>query len=230
MKERPLATRWQNPIGILLGVLVFGSLWGMSEASIGGGLHAAGFPYHSGLLVGIGMGIMGVALFIHKKPAMLLGIGSVAVLVKLMAVPILGVPIMCKANSSIAVLLEALAFTIVALILTRQMHKNIYARMGGGALAASLGAIGFFFVGMQVAPCRYLLGFQGNLGGFLATEGLVWVAFATILLPLGYLLGEQLGTKTLPWLTRRMPLYYATTIGITAVCWGISAWTISSGL
>ena len=229
MREKSLS-QWQNPMGILLGVLVLGSIWGMSEATIGGGLHAAGFPYRSGLLAGIGIGIMGAALVIYKRPAMLLGIGSVAVLVKLLAVPILGVPIMCKANSSIAVLLEALALTIVGIMLVRQMDKNVYRRMGCGALAATLGAISFFFIGMQVAPCNYLLGFKGNLGGFLVSEGLVWAAFSAILLPAGYLVGVKLKRKTLPWLVRRMPLYYATSVSIIAFCWGISAVTISWGL
>lgn len=227
MKEESPAIKWRNPAGILLGVLVFGSLWGMAEAAIGGGLHAAAFPYRAGLLTGIGMGIMAVALVIHKKPAMLLGIGAVAVLVKLLAVPILGISFMCKANSCIAVLLEASAFTIVALILTRQINKNIYTGMGVGALAATLGAIGFFFIGMQVAPCNYLLGFKGNLGGFLISEGLVWAAFSAILVPLGYLVGAKLGTKTLPWLSRRMPLYWATSAGIIVSCWAISAVVIS---
>jgi len=221
---------WQNTSNILLGIFILGSIWGMSEAAIGGGLHAAGFPYRSALLTGIGMGIMGAALVIHRKPAMLIAIGLVAVLVKLMAVPILGVSVTCKANSCVAVLMEAVALSLVGLMLLRQMDKNVHARMGAGALAATLGAIGFFFIGMQVAPCNYLLSFKGNPGGFLAAEGSVWLVFSALLLPLGWIIGEKIRTGFSPWLAERKPLYYLTSISIALFCWGISAWAISLGL
>ena len=229
MAERaPIKDYWQSPSSILLGILIFGSVWGTSEAALGGGLHAAGFPYRSALLTGIGMAIMGAALVIHRKPLMLLGVGMVAVLVKLMAVPILSIPIMCKANSCIAVLLEAAAFTLVGLVFLKQLDKNVYNRMGSGTLAATLGAVGFFFIGMQVAPCNYLLGFSGNLGGFLTSEGLLWAAFSTVLLPLGWVAGERLRQET-PWLVERKPIYYLISASIVVLCWGISAWVIVLG-
>jgi len=227
MKEKSAITQWQTLPSILFGVLVFGSIWGMSEAAIGGGLHAAGVPYRSALLIGIGISVMGMALAIYKKPTMLLGIGLITVLIKLMAVPILGVSVMCKANSCIAVLLEASALTLVGLVLVRHMSKNAHTRMGAGASAAIIGAVGFFFIGMQVAPCNYLLGFQGNLGGFMVTEGLLWIAFSAILLPMGWLIGEKLETRTLPWLSKRIALGYAASMSIIVFCWVISAWVIS---
>ena len=230
MSEKSLTSGYrQSPLNILLGIFIFGSIWGASEAALGGGLNAAGFPYRSALLVGIGMAIMGAALVIHRKPIMLLGIGALAMLIKLMAVPILSVPVMCKVNSCIAVLLEAVAFTLVGFVLLRQMDKNIYTRMGAGALAATLGAIGFFFIGIQVAPCNYLLSFSGNLGGFLTSEGLFWAASSAILLPLGWMAGEKVNRVTLPWLVERKPLCYLTSASIVILCWGMSAWVISLG-
>jgi len=218
----------QSIVYILLGILVFGSIWGLFEVVLGGGLRAANFPYRSGLLTGIGMGLMGMALVIYKKPAMLIGIGLVAVLVKLLAAPILHISVMCKANSCIAVFTEAVALTLVAFLLMSEMGKSVHARIGGGAVAAIIASVGFYFIGMQVAPCNYLLGFTA--GGFIVTEGLIWAAFSAILLPLGYLAGMKLEAKAFPLLRRRLPLYYASTVATVVICWGVSAIAIASGL
>jgi len=169
---------------ILIGILVFGSIWGLSEVALGGGLRAAQFPYRAGLLTGIGVALMGIALVIYRKPLMLLGIGIVTVLVKLLAIPILNIPVMCKANSCIAVMTESVALSLVAILLMGEMSKSIHARMGSGALAAIIASVSFYFIGMQVAPCKYLLSFAPV--GFIITEGLIWAAFSACLLPLGY--------------------------------------------
>lgn len=228
MEARTKVNQWQSGVYILIGIFVFGSIWGLSEVALGGGLSAANFPYKSGLLTGIGMAIMGMALAIHKKPAMLIGIGLVAVLVKLIAVPILNVSVMCKANSCLAVFTDAVALTLVAFLLMTEMGRSAHARMGSGALAAIIASVGFYFIGMRVAPCNYLLSFSP--AGFIVTEGLIWAAFSAILLPLGYLAGLKLETQIFPLLTRKMPVYYATTMATVAICWGLSAIAIMSGL
>jgi len=214
-------------VRLIMGVLVFGSIWGLSEVALSGGLRAANFPYASGLLTAIGMALMGMALVILKKPAMLIGIGLVAVSVKLLVVPILHVSVMCKANSCIGVLTEAVALSLIAFLLLTEKGKNIYARMGSGALAAITASIGFYFIGMQVAPCQYLLSFSP--AGFIVTEGLIWAAFSAISLPLGYLAGEKLAAIT-PAVLTRQPVYYAISTSTVLLCWGASALAIMAGL
>ncbi len=95
---KTLANR-QGLIHLLIWILVFGSLWGLSEVALGGGLRAANFPYRSGLLTGVGMAVMGIALASSRKPLIPIGVGMVAALVTLLVVPILHVSVMCKANS-----------------------------------------------------------------------------------------------------------------------------------
>jgi len=214
-------------VRLAIGIIVFGSIWGLSEVALGGGLQAANFPYRAGLLTGIGIAIMGTALAIYKKPAMLIGIGLVTVLVKLLAVPILHISVMCKANSCIAVFTEAVALSLVAFLLMSKMGESVHARIGAGASAAILASVGFYFVGMQVAPCQYLLSFTP--GGFIVTEGLIWAAFSAILLPLGYLAGEKLAAINSQVLTRR-PIYYITSASTVLFCWGVSALAIAAGL
>ncbi len=220
-------SKWQGLPYVIIGILVFGSLWGLAEVVIGGGLATTSFPYRAGLLTGIGIAIMGIALALHKKPVMLIGIGLMAVLVKLLAVPILHISVMCKANSAIAVFTESVALALVASLFIGALSKSIHARMGTGALAAIIAAVGFCFIGIHAAPCNYLLSFTP--GGFIITEGLIWAAFSACLLPPAYLLGEKLALKT-SLVTTRRPLYYATSAVVICLCWGISAIAIMAGL
>jgi len=215
-------------VHLIIVILVFGSMWGLSEVVLGGWLTAARFTYKAGLLTGIGMGLMGMALVICKKPPALIGMGLVTALVKLLAVPILHISVTCMANSCLAVFIEALAISLVTFLLMGGVHRSVHIRMAAGAAAGITAAVGFYFIGMRVAPCTYLLSFTP--AGFLITEGLIWSAFSAVLFPLGYLAGIGLEEKVIPLLTRKIPLYYATASAVVVICWGVSAIAISSGL
>ena len=80
-------------IHIIIGILVFGSIWGFFEATLGGFLNMIIFPNKGAIMSGIGVAIMGTALAIYKKPGMLPGIGIVAASFKLLNVWLLFVPI-----------------------------------------------------------------------------------------------------------------------------------------
>ena len=224
-----IENRQQGLLRLITGILFFGSLWGLSEVALGGGLRAASFPYRAGLLTAIGMAIMGIALANFRKPLMLVGIGSVAMLVNLLAVPLLHVSVACKANSCIAVGLESASLGLVAVLLMAKAGGSVYARMGSGAFAAVMASAAFYFVGTHVAPCNYLLSFTSP-GTFVVQEGLVWAAFSAVLFPLGYLAGERLAVKPLPALAGRGLAYYATAAGAVILCLGFSALAIVSGL
>lgn len=215
---------------LLLAVLVLGSIWGMSEVVLGGTLKAANFPYRAGLLTAIGMAVMAVALAGSRKPAMLVGIGVVAALVNMLVVPVLHVSVMCKANSCIAIVMEASSLGLASALLMKKMDGSVYARAGGAALAALAASAGFYFVGLHVAPCNYLLSF-GSAGSFVVKEGLTWAAFSGLLMPVGYLAGQALATMPFPSLAEKSALgYYASAAAILAITWGSSAVAIASGM
>ncbi len=65
-------------VRIIIGILVFGSIWGFLEATLGGFLHMIIFPNKGAIMSGIGVAIMASALTIYRKPVMLPGIGIVA--------------------------------------------------------------------------------------------------------------------------------------------------------
>jgi len=68
----------QSLLHLAFNVLVFGSLWGLSEVVLEGSLRAAAFPSRSGLLTGTGMGVIGAALELTRKWFLPIGIDIIA--------------------------------------------------------------------------------------------------------------------------------------------------------
>lgn len=232
MEMETYQTKGTQLVDVLLGIAVFGSLWGLSEVVLGGAIRAAGLPYRAGILTGVGMGIMGIAVGAFRKPAMLTGAAFVAVLCKQLVVPILHVSVMCKANSCLAVMLEGLALAAVVSLAGRKLERSHSAPIAGGASAALLAAAAFYFIGMRVAPCRYLLSFNrpGGFLAFLAVEGLVWAIFTAMLFPAGYWVGVRFRDSGLALRTGKPFLYYTALTALLVCCWVGSAFAIAAGL
>jgi len=222
-------TKRAGGVDLLMAVLVLGSVWGAAEVVLGSAMAAGHVPLRSGVLTGMGIGAMGVALAAFRRPAMLMGIAVVAVLCKQLVVPILHVSVLCEANSSLAVLLDGAALSVVGIVLGRRMQERLPARVGAGAAAALLAAGSFYFAGLRVAPCNYLSSFArpGGAAAFMVEQGLVWAAFAAALLPVGYWLGAR-SASAIPALRSRRPMVYgAVSAAIIACCWLASALTIA---
>jgi hypothetical protein len=215
---------------ILIAVAVLGSLWGFSEVVLSGALAAAGFPYRAALLTGIGLGLMTLGVAAYDGIWMPMAGAIVAVMCKLLVVPLLQVPASCKANSCLAVLVEGLALSVTLAFVNRRMKEGLVARVSGGAGTALLAAAAFFPTGMRLAPCPYLLSFNeaGGLLTFVLREGVPWAVASMALVPVGYWLGERLREGVLSW--DRKPLsYYVGAAGTVACCWASSAVAILLG-
>ena len=222
----------QDAVHILIGILVFGSIWGFFEATLGGFLHMIIFPNKGAIMGGIGVALMASALAIYKKPGMLLGIGIVAASFKLLDVLIFSLPITSIhiINPTMAIIFESLAFSLVAAFVMNRIAKNAFIGVGAGALVGLISATAWVYFAIYVMNAPLFARVVFTAGGFIANQGVVQTAFFAILLPLGYLVGEKLEVKTFPLLTRRIPLYYATTVTTILICWGVSAIAIVSGL
>ncbi len=221
----------QGLVHLIIGILVFGSIWGFLEASLGGCLHMIIFPNKGAIMGGIGVAIMASALAIYKKPSMLLGIGIIAASFKLLNVWFLFVPITSIhiINPAMAIIFESLAFSLVAAFMMNRIAKNAFVGVGAGALAGLTSAIAWVYFAIYVMNAPAYARVVFTAGGFIANQGVVQAAFFGILLPLGYLVGEKLATKTSPVLISRS-LYYATSVAIICLCWGISAVAKMTGL
>ena len=106
-------------VRLIIGILVFGSIWGFLEATLGGFLHMIVFPNKGAIMAGIGVAIMGSALAIYRKPSMTVGIGIVAAAFKLLDVWLFALPIASIhiINPAMAIIFESLAFSLVAVFL-----------------------------------------------------------------------------------------------------------------
>ncbi|MCX7682174.1 MAG: hypothetical protein N2508_09470 [Anaerolineae bacterium] len=219
-------------IDYLVAVLVLGSLWGFAEVVLGGAMKIAKVPYRSGILTGLGVGLMALAVGAFRRPALLPGMALVAACCKQLVVPILRVSFMCKANSCLAVLLDGVALCGVVALAGRWLDKSYPTRVASGASAALLAAVGFYLIGMRLAPCQYLLSFNrpGGLLAFLGAEGLVWMIFSAIFFPVGYAVGRKAGDVIPAWRVGRASLYYALAAAIVAFSWLASALAIANGI
>jgi len=217
---------------ILVGAVVLGSVWGLVEVVLGGAMKSASIPYKGDLLTGLGIGIMAVAVALFRRSLPLLGIAVVAVALKQLAVPILHLPLMCKANSCLAVGLAGTALAGTSALAGRRLDRGILPRVATGASAALAGAVGFYFIGMQVAPCKYLLSFNhpGGFVAFLGAEGLIWTALGGLCFPAGYRLGLGLRSGLLDLPVRRPVIYYTASAAITALAWVAGGLAIAAGL
>jgi hypothetical protein len=219
-------------IRLIIGILVFGSIWGFLEATLGGFLNLIIFPNKGAIMGGIGMAIMGAALAIYRKPAMLPGIGIVAASFKwlnawLLFVPASAVQII---NPAMAIILEALAFSLVVASLMNRIEKNVYVGVWAAVLAGLMSAITYVYFAVYVthSPIFARLGIEG-IGEFIVGNGVVQAVFFGVLAPLGYVVGKKLAAITPPVLTRQ-PIYYAVSVSTVLLCWGVSALAIMAGL
>jgi hypothetical protein len=223
----------QGMVRLIVGILVFGSIWGLFEATLGGFLNMIIFPNKGAIMGGIGMAIMGAALAVYRKPAMLPGIGIVAASFKwlnswLLFVPISAVYII---NPATAIFLESLAFCLVVALLMKRIEKNVYVGVWAALLAGliSVTAYGYFNVYIMHAPLFERMGVS-SVPGFIASHGVIQAVFFGVLAPLGYLAGKKLSAITSPVLVRRPLYFYATSAAIICFCWGISAVAVLAGL
>jgi hypothetical protein len=223
---------WQSWTRVIIGILVFGSIWGLLEATLGGFLNMIIFPNKGAIMGGIGIAIMGAALAIYRKPAMLPGIGIVAASFKwlnswLLFVPVSAIHIV---NPAMAIFLESLAFSLVVTFLMYRIYKNVYVGAWAAFLAGliSVTAYGYFSVYIMHAPLFARMGVS-SVPEFIAGHGVIQAVFFGMLAPLGYLLGKKLAA-TAPVFLRRPLYYYATSAAIVCVCLVISAIAVQAGL
>ncbi|MFH1313879.1 MAG: hypothetical protein ABIJ00_11735 [Candidatus Eisenbacteria bacterium] len=224
-------TRKNTKRDILIGLLVLGSIWGFLEVVVGGGMKAASIPYKGDILTGLGIGIMAVAVAAFRKPLMLIGIAAIAIAVRQTAIPILHLSTFCKANSCLAVMLGGTTLAGCVAIAGRRLQRGTLPRVVTGFSAGLLAASSFYFIGMRVAPCRYLLSFNraGGFVSFMIAEGLIWAALGSLFFPAGYRLGERVRDGIAAFRIRRPVFYYTASVLVIACCWVVSSLAIAGG-
>jgi len=181
--------------------------------------------------------VMGLALAIYRSPSMLVGIGLVAAVFCFLAVPFLPIPVRSTAYGPVvasvtAAIMGSLSLALVTSLLRKRLDKNIPVRIGAGALSAILASTLFILAtayGLDKPIC-FDLGYARPLPDFLSIGGVVWIATAAILFPLGYLTGA----KVKSWLTskveRRPSFSYVGSVATIALCCGVGVVAFIVGL
>ena len=232
MREQSSSSSEVSIMNIIIGTLIFGSIWGFCEATLGGFLNLIIFPNKGAIMGGIGIAIMATALGIYRRPSMLPGIGVVAASFKLLNVWFLFVPISAAQviNPAMSIIIEATIFYLVALYLVRRSFNNALLGIGAGLFIGLVSSVlyAYFAVYIMQAPLFARMGVD-SIGTFITSHGIVQATFYGLFLPLGIMVGRYLDNKILS-ISLRKPLYYTTSAATICLCWGLSIITVLSGL
>lgn len=221
-----------NFLNALIGVAVLGSIWGLLEATLGGFLHLIHFPYKGAIMGGIGISIMATFVATNRRPSLVIGVGFIAAFFKLLSALIYGEPILAPfvVNPATAIVLEAVAFSLVVSLLFKGFEKSVKIRIAAGVSVGYLGitlyAILASVVGMGNWP---LIGLTEKFISILS-NGTGIAIIGTGLLLLGYMVGTKLRPKLVQLRSMRPKIFYGSSVAATVSCWIMAAFAFASGL
>jgi hypothetical protein len=219
-------------LAIIIGILVFGSVWGLVEATLGGALHLIHFTYKGAITGGIAMSIMAAFVVTYRRPRLVFWVGVIAALFKPLSALIYGQPVFSPfvVNPASAILLEGLGFTLVTSLLFKGFESSIKTRVAAGISAGYLSAILYAVLASAVGMGRWASwGATERLVAAL-TDGTALAIAGTALLFLGHLVGTKLRPRFWQLRSTKPSLFYASTTATIVGCWVIAAVAFASGL
>jgi hypothetical protein len=217
---------------LVVGILVFGSIWGLVEATLGGFLHLVHYQYAGAITGGIAMSIMAAFVVMYRRPRLAFLLAVIAALFKPLSAVIYGQPVSSPFvyNPASAILLEGLAFTLVVSMLYKGFESSIRTRIAVGVSAGYLSIILYAIVASAIGMGNWASwGFADRARSVLENGTGMAIAGALLLL-LGYLVSMRLRPRFWQLGNTRPGLFYASTIAITAFCWIGAALAFASGL
>jgi hypothetical protein len=205
---------------VVIGILVFGSIWGLVEATLGGALHLVHFTYKGAITGGIGMSIMAAFVVMYRQPKLAFCIAVIAAMFKPLSAVIFFKPIFDPSvvNPASAILLEGLAFSLVVGLLFKGFESSIKMRIGAGVSAGYLSAIIYAILASSLGMGNWVfMGVTERVTTAL-TNGTALAVVGTCLLLLGHLVGTKLRPRFWQFSDLKPKAFYAGTIAITALC------------
>jgi hypothetical protein len=204
-------------------IIMLGAFLGLAEALLGKFIRNAGLP-RSPFVAATGFLILALGLAVFKQKRIIPGITIAGILSKWLAVPILGLPLLCQVNDHFAILLNgAFLFAGVA-----AFRKHIASGWRTRSVLAGLAAFGagatFFALGRFVSPCAHLLSFRyaGGVATYMLTRVVPASLLAAVSFPLGYALGRSFEKRLLPLWLARPPLLVPLCGAFTVACLGLT--------
>ncbi|RLF27559.1 MAG: hypothetical protein DRN01_02140 [Thermoplasmata archaeon] len=199
---------------LLVGVVLFGSLWGLSEVVLGSYLRDSSLPAGA-IMTGIfAVGLMMMTRVLYRQPGMQLGMGLVAGGLRLFN-PFVG----CFICSAIAIMAEGAFFELIWYRMSRdlnELHKPTMSISMGVISAYTLYVLGFI-VTQVLTPLLSSAGFHfENLVMFLPqilSKGLFAALLGGITVPVTLLL------KNVDVSHVADKIYYTASLSVSALCW-----------
>jgi hypothetical protein len=201
---------------LVVGIIVFGSVWGLLECTVGDSLTGSGLP-SGAIMTGVfGFGIMAISRMIYQQRGMQLGIGIVAGSLKFLH-PIGG----CMLCSAIAIAAEGVLFEIIWMnprLQPQRLNQTLTISMGiiSGFVLYSIGyfATQVFTPLVSNAPLSLAI-LPSLIPSTLSTATLAGLASATILVIIRTI-PTDMATRLL---TSPKEMYFPTAFAIAALCW-----------
>ena len=205
---------------VIVGILVFGSIWGLIEATLGGALHLIHFTYKGAITGGIGMSIMAAFVVMYRRPKLAFLLAVIAALFKLLSAVIYGQPIFAPfvVNPASAIILEGLAFSLVVSLLFKGFESSIKMRIGAGVAAGYLSIVLYGLLASAVGMGNWATWGLAERVSSVFANGTGLAIVGTCLLLLGYLVSTKLRPNFWQFMTVKPRAFYASTIVITALC------------
>jgi len=201
---------------LIISILVFGSLWGFLEATLGGFLHFIHLPQKGIIMASIAVGIMSMTRAMYHRPGMQLAMGIIAVALKSTNALFLGADVV---RPMIAILLEAAIFDAAVTFLVKVNTKD-YMKAVAGAIAGWGSIIGLAFIMAYALKIGFWvkIGFFGILE-YLATEG-AFIAFGcAIAAVLGSMICSVTKIKLPSVYSLKSKIYYPSSAAFISAFW-----------
>jgi len=201
---------------LILGILAFGSLWGITESYIGPALTDLGLPSGGIMTAVFAMSFLLLSRITFRKPGMQLGMGLVAGSLKLFNPLVAG----CHLCSGIAIMAEALVFEIIFYLLSKNLDelksRNIQLSLGI-ITTYSMYIVGNIITQVMTPIVQGYTFFLNDLIVFMPrilSRGLIPAIIGAIMIPI---ITQSLKLD----IKLKDRLYYPSTISISLICWFI---------
>ncbi len=212
----------------IAGIIFFGSMWGMLEATLGAILHITHLPYTGAVMFGIGALLMSTGLRVYKPEnavGFTLSMGLVASSIKGLNVLLPGeiMTFLVVLRPMMAIIIEALGYGLAASL----MKQGFYAGNKTGAAAAALGSYlgygGFalVFTYLHLGSNYWLDKTLAELSGIIAVEGSVSALFCVLTTLLGFRTAEAV--RILQKRLENSMFFYPTLTLAVIGCWIVGA-------
>lgn len=168
-------------------ILLFGSLWGLSEVIGGGALYAADVPLASVWLSIWALFILSFARVLNNTPGTSLAIGAIATLFRLINAG----PFICHL---LGIFMLGVAFELAATFILKRDSKGILRKGLTGILSAYGGyALFALIITYIIRYDTWITGGWPKVSNHIFVAGSLTALAAALIVPLGYWLGSKKG-------------------------------------